>query len=139
MTAMQGVDANRTPRDTVVGFFEDMNAGRYEEAFGRVAPDAKFWVAGREWSVGGDYDRAGVQDVFASKVGPRLTRPLETKVVGVTAEGERVAVEVEGGGPTVDGGQYANQFHFLFVVRDGQIVSTREYHDTLHASLVIGP
>jgi ketosteroid isomerase-like protein len=27
----------------------------------------------------------------------------------------------------------------LFVVRDGEIVESKEYHDTLHASLVIGP
>jgi ketosteroid isomerase-like protein len=27
----------------------------------------------------------------------------------------------------------------LFVVRDGKIVESKEYHDMLHASLVIGP
>jgi ketosteroid isomerase-like protein len=48
-------------------------------------------------------------------------------------------VELEVGGPTKDGRNYDNRMHILFVVRDGKIVESKEYHDTLHASLVIGP
>ncbi|WP_046495365.1 nuclear transport factor 2 family protein [Streptomyces odonnellii] len=127
-----------TPKDVVVGFFADLNGGKYTEAYERVAPDVDFWIAGREWSIGGRYDRKGVQAVLAEKVAPALAAPIVAEIVGITAEGKRVAVEVEAGGPTTSGAMYQNQFHFLFVVDDGKIVEAREYHDTLHASRVIG-
>ncbi|WP_399893354.1 nuclear transport factor 2 family protein [Streptomyces sp. BBFR51] len=127
------------PTQVVLGFLGDLNDSNLAEAFDRVDPDATFWLAGKEWSVGGTHDRDGLQKLLGEKVGPLLTEPLEVKVVGITAQGERVAVEVEVSGPTKDGSRYENQMHILYVVRDGKIVTVKEYHDTLHASLVIGP
>ena len=127
-----------TPREVIEAFVAEQNAGEFEKAWSRFAPDAQFWVAGREWSVGGTYDLAGVQKVQFEAIGSRLAGPMTLEVVGITAEGERVAVELEGDAPTTDGRRYQNQYHFLFVVRDGKIVLAKEYQDTLHSSIVIG-
>lgn len=128
-----------TPAEIVEGFFADVNAGDLQAAFGRMSPDAEFWIAGREWSVGGSYDPAGAMGVVGAKIAPALAGPLQITPVGVTAQGERVAVEAEGTAPTRSGVLYENQYHFLFVVRDGVIVTVKEYQDTLHASRVVCP
>lgn len=127
------------PTQVVLGFLGDLNDSRLAEAFDRVDPDATFWLAGRNWSVGGIHDREGLLKLLAEKVGALLVEPLQVKIAAITAEGERVAVEVEVSGPTKDGRRYENQMHILYVVRDGKIVVVKEYHDTLHASLILGP
>ena len=50
--------------------------------------------------------------------GVRLT------IAGVTAEGERVAVEKNADGESAAGKGYHNQYHDLLVVRDGKIHAT---------------
>jgi ketosteroid isomerase-like protein len=56
---------------------------------------------------------------------------------GLTAEGDRVAAEVESYGETTTGKIYNNLYHFLFEVRDGKIQSVRGYLDTMHAKEVL--
>jgi hypothetical protein len=46
---------------------------------------------------------------------------------GITAEGDRVAVEAESYGETASGKIYNNLYHFLFEVRGGKIQAVREY------------
>ena len=58
---------------------------------------------------------------------------LEFEIVGMTAEGERVAIEAISRGTHSSGKPYANQYHFLMRVRDGKIVEFKEYMDTEHA------
>ncbi len=52
-------------------------------------------------------------------------------ITGMTAEGARVAAEVEGDADT-PAGAFHNRYHFLFEVRDGLIVVTKEYADSLY-------
>lgn len=51
-------------------------------------------------------------------------------IVGMTVDGDRVAVEVEGEGRLADGVVYKMNYHFLLIVRDGLIRSVKEYCDT---------
>lgn len=51
-------------------------------------------------------------------------------IIGLTAEGARVAAEVESHAETPIG-PFFNRYHFLFEVRDGQIVVAKEYADSL--------
>jgi ketosteroid isomerase-like protein len=55
----------------------------------------------------------------------------EMVVTGLTAEGDRVAVEAEGKCALPNGKRYDNTYHFLLRIRDGRIVEVREYADTL--------
>jgi len=54
----------------------------------------------------------------------------EMIVTGLTAEEDRVAVEVEGKCALPNGDRYDNTYHFLLRLRDGRICEVREYADT---------
>lgn len=57
-------------------------------------------------------------------------------VTGVTAEGDRVAVEAESTA-TLPNSRTLNQFyHFLFEIEDGKVRRAREYIDTAHGVAV---
>jgi uncharacterized protein len=56
---------------------------------------------------------------------------MQMNLHGTTAEGNRVAVEVEAQGLWSNGRTYHNTYHFLFELRDGLITTIREYMDSL--------
>lgn len=62
---------------------------------------------------------------------------IKLTVTGVTAEGDRVAVEMDAEGVAAIGGEYHNHYHDLLEIRDGKIVAGREYLDTAHTTDVI--
>jgi uncharacterized protein len=55
-------------------------------------------------------------------------------VTGLTAEGNRVAAEVECRADT-PAGPFHNRYHFLFELRDGLIVVAKEYADSLYMDM----
>lgn len=59
---------------------------------------------------------------------------IQVKIIGMTAEDDRVAVEAESTSKTVSGKFYANKYHFLITVRDGKVQSVKEYLDTMHTN-----
>ncbi|MDI1296143.1 MAG: nuclear transport factor 2 family protein [bacterium] len=94
-------------------------------------PDCTWWIAGY-----GDMSRA---DFIASVAGGLLSAQQRTaQVIGITAEGDRVAVEVRGEMVFPDR-VYRNDYHNLLVIRDGQILSGREYMDTRAAAEAFAP
>jgi ketosteroid isomerase-like protein len=58
---------------------------------------------------------------------PRLP---EMNVIGVTADGDRVAIEAAGKCTLADGRPYNNSYHFVVLFRDGKVRMVREYCDT---------
>jgi ketosteroid isomerase-like protein len=54
------------------------------------------------------------------------------KIMAVTAEDDRVAVEVDGVGTMRNGFPYHNTYHLLFEVREGAIVSCHNHQDLDH-------
>jgi ketosteroid isomerase-like protein len=61
---------------------------------------------------------------------------LQMRLGPMTAEGDRVAAEVESYGENPDGSIYNNQYHFVFVIRDSKLVEVKEYLDTQHTFAV---
>ena len=53
--------------------------------------------------------------------------PIDMIINGITAEGERVAVEAERHDRLKNGATYDNRYHLLFIVKDGKIVRIDEY------------
>jgi len=64
----------------------------------------------------------GIYDVFP--------KGLTFKVMGMIAEGEKVAVEAESEGEHVSGQTYSNEYHFLFEFEGGKLIKLKEYMDT---------
>jgi ketosteroid isomerase-like protein len=130
----------QSAREVVEGYYADISAGRYAAAAARFAPDATLWICGEgKWPLGGLHDQDGNKRIYAI-VRERFPLGLKVTVHALTVEGERVAVEVESEGIRKDGRRYNNHYHYLIIVRDGLILSRREYLDTIHANdLLCGP
>lgn len=86
------------------------------------APDCTWWVVGR-----GDISRESYTDDVRAML--LVADPRRVEIINLVAEGDMVAAEIRSAfhfGERV----YANEYHDLFVLRDGQIVHGREYFDT---------
>lgn len=118
-------------RKTALKMLSAMSAGSLDETI--MTDDISWWVPGQ-----GTITKA---QFLAMGEGFRAisTGEFSMKVHGVTAEGDRVAVEAEGYGPLTNGKIYNNTYHFLFLFRDGKIHQVKEYNDSLHAAQIFGP
>ncbi len=114
-------------------FFRRIDANDVPGALALLADDATYWIAGDKAVIpsAGEHDKAGMSRLF-HLMGKGLEDGLRMKVSGVTAEGDRVAVEAESVGPLKNGRTYRQKYHILMVVREGRIAAVREYLDTQH-------
>lgn len=120
---------DRDARSVALRFQDRIGHGDMDGALALAADTAVFTRAD-----GALLDKSGFKAQFAS-VTPLLAEPFELRLVDVTAQGERVAIEMTGHAPLKNGKVYDNRYHFLFVVRDGVIVEMREYCDTRAAAM----
>lgn len=103
-------------------------------AMALLAPDATWWVLG-------DPDKVRVAGLrhfpqierFLVNVRKVFPHGLEATIEGVTAEGERVAIEASSVARLGDGSIYRNRYHFLVRVQAQRIIEMREYLDTQYA------
>jgi len=122
-------------KKVVLGFFESMNAGNGAAIMGALADSATWWVAGN-FPLSGTKTKAQFGEMMGL-LGSKIDGPLRVTPTGVTAEGDRVAVEAESYAKMKNGKTYQNKYHFLFLVRDGKIQQVKEYLDTIHANEVL--
>ncbi|MDR7103642.1 nuclear transport factor 2 family protein [Croceicoccus sp. BE223] len=115
-------------RQTILDFFDDLNAGRHEQAFARFSPDVEYQIVAAA-PYGATVDRAGLAAV-AAEVFAELAEPLQTTVGLIIAQGEHVVAEVTSHAKTRRGGSYDNRYLFIYRVKDGLIVEGREYFDS---------
>lgn len=130
------VEANK---DLVRRYYEHVSNGERAQADALIADDATWWIAGdpAQFPIAGRRPIAEHQAMLRRWVAPSLPNGVRTRITGMTAEGDRVAVEMENQAQTAAGKLYNNRFHLLFEVRDGKIRAVREYLDTLHAEAVL--
>jgi ketosteroid isomerase-like protein len=125
-------------KNVVLSFFENFSAGKVDAALAMLADTATWWVAGNpeQFVLAGTKTKAQFTELLHG-LGAAMPKGLRVTPKGLTAEGERVAVEAESYGETATGKIYNNLYHFLFEVRDGKIQAVREYLDTMHAKEVL--
>ena len=99
------------------------------------APDFEIWTAG-QLPISGTRTRAQALEGM-ELIDSMFPKGLTFTVTGVTAEGDRVAVEAYSDGVHASGRNYHNEYHFLLVIRDGKIHRFKEYMDTIHAKDVL--
>lgn len=97
-----------------------------------IHPDAEWWVLGF-----GSFNRETLVAQLSDMLGAAKVK--ETKIIGTTAEGDRVAIESRGNFEFEDGRVYRNSYHHLFIVRDNQVVKVHEYLDTALTARVFQP
>jgi hypothetical protein len=109
-------------------FFEALNAGDAETIANSYTPDGSIQTMGNTL-ISGVFNReqilqsaAGIFDVFP--------KGLTFTVLGMVAEGNKVAVEATSEGEHVSGQIYTNEYHFLFEFRGDKVLRLKEYMDT---------
>jgi ketosteroid isomerase-like protein len=117
-------------RAKAIRMVETMAGGKLDDSL--LTPDVQWWVPGR-----GFLSRAEFQ-LLADGFATLTDGPLTMTIHGVTADGDRVALEAESWAPLKNGKTYNNTYHFLFVFRDGRICLSKEYNDSAHAAAVLG-
>ena len=127
-----GIEENKR---TILGFFENLSAGNGEAVLGALADSATWWIQGN-FPLSGTKSKKEFAAVVA-ELGSKIDGGLRVTPKGITAEGDRVAVEAESYAKMKNGKTYQNTYHFLFTVRDGKIQSVKEYLDTIHANEVL--
>lgn len=122
-------------KQIVTDFLHKFSAGDHAGALELMAEDGTWWVAG-SMPISGTRTKAEFQQLLAG-VGKMIDGPLTISPYAMTAEGERVAVEATSSAEHVNGKSYRNEYHFLFVLKDGKISQVKEYLDTMHANDVL--
>jgi ketosteroid isomerase-like protein len=125
-------------KNVVLSFLETMSASKFDAALALMADSATVWIAGKPDETA--LARTMTKAQFAERLQwlvSAMPQGLRITPKGLTAEGDRVAVEAESHGEMASGKLYNNLYHFLFEVRGGKIQAMREYRDTLHAKEVL--
>jgi uncharacterized protein len=117
-----------------LAWFEERSAGN-PRVFDRLA-DSATWMIMAKGPMGGTKSKAELMEIVAQNTA-RFEVPIRLKVTGITAEGDRVAIEAEGYAKLKNGKTYENLYHFLFIIRDGKIQTAKEYCDFHHAFEVL--
>ena len=127
-------DANK---ELVGDFFERFSAGDKSGAL-ELLDDAVVWHAmGREGGLpmSGERDKQAIGGLIED-VKAGFPEGMKLTPTGWTADGDRVALEMESYAVKANGTVYNNFYHFLVIVCGGKITAIREYLDTLHVKRV---
>ncbi len=124
-------------KETVRSFLARFSDGDVPGVLGLLGNAVIWKVMGREGGLplSGEMDKDGITGLMNTVKGA-FPQGMKLTPTGWTAEGDRVAAEVESFGKKADGMIYNNLYHFLFELSDGKITSIREYMDTLHVKSV---
>jgi len=122
--------ATEANRATALRFVERLGRGELDDAL--LADDPHWWVPGL-----GTVGREPFEG-FVKRFHSLCAAPAEMTIVGVTAEGDRVAIEARCEALLADGSRYDNTYHFLFQFVDGKIALAKEYNDTRHSTETVG-
>lgn len=121
-------DNKQTVRD-YLAHFRNAEVAKLTDA---MSEDATWWILGqpRLFSDAGTKSKTDMERIWANLFS-HMKDGLEMTVVGMVAEGNKVAAEIRSRADLTDGRVYENQYHMLFTLRQGKIVEVKEYADTL--------
>lgn len=124
------MDGTEQTRDVTLRYLEAVKTGDVDTMDRLQHRDASWWVLG-----GGTMTREVFMGLVRSMFATITERSIT--VTGLTIEGERAAIELDGE-MTFPGSIYRNSYHNLLVVRDGLIVEGKEYMDTQAVARAFG-
>ena len=117
-------------------FFEALSNGS-DKYLDFYTDESIIWTAGNN-AIGGTRTKKEVV-TFAQNILSAFPSGITFNITGITAEDERVAVEISGEAIHASGETYNNQYHFLLRIKDGKILELKEYMDTqLAAKILLG-
>lgn len=104
-----------------------------------MTDDATWWILGKPqlFSGAGTKSRADMERIWGNLF-RHMEDGLDMSVIGMVAEGDKVAAEIRSHAELKDGRVYENQYHMLFTLRQGKIIEVKEYADTLLIATMFG-
>jgi ketosteroid isomerase-like protein len=127
-----------TTREVVELWLSRANSGDVAGAMALFAEDA-VWSNIGSTRFSGDY--SGIEAITRDLLGPlfdALDGGIRSRVESVIADGDQAVVLSQGMARAKSGRDYNNSYAQVFTVRDGKIVSVREYMDTALIDSVFG-
>jgi ketosteroid isomerase-like protein len=114
-------------KQTIQKYFDAVNRGEKSAILELLTVDFLFKGMGRhpDWM---RYQWGA--DAFADAprdMSTKMKQPIVMNLLGMIAEGERVAVQADSYGAMNNGKTYDNAYHFIFTFRDGKIAEVLEY------------
>ena len=125
------MEQNESNKAVVRKFLGAVEAGDIDMVEALQAPDCTWWILGRG-EISRESYTADVKNMLIA------ASPRKVEIDRMVAQDDTVAAEIRSQfhfGDRV----YANEYHDLFVLRDGQIVHGREYFDTCKVAAFFGP
>lgn len=113
---------------TVEAFIAAMNAGDVQGIVDAYAEDGSVTTMGNTL-ISGTFDKPTIT-MAAGRIFEAFPDGIRFTIHAITAQDDRVAVEASSVGMHISGQEYRNQYHFLAILRDGKLVSWKEYCDT---------
>lgn len=109
------------------------------DLLGAMSEDATWWIIGKPhlFLGAGTKSKADMERIWGNLFG-HMKNGLEMNIIGMIAEGDKVAAEIRSHADLTDGRVYENQYHMLFTHRRGKIAEVREYADTLLIATMFG-
>ncbi len=97
-----------------------------------LTDDCIWWVNAKPhlFPVAGEKTKTEYAELM-HEIHASLEGGMRREVVGMVAEGDRVAAELRAHAVTKTGKTYDNRYHMLYTIRDGRISGAREYTDLL--------
>ncbi len=123
-------------KEVVLQFWDAFSNSRFDEALGLLAEDATWWIAGTT-DISGEYSKQQFGELMLG-IAENAPNGIKVTPEALTAEGDRVSMEAESYGEISNGKVYNNFYHFMHTLRDGKLVSVKEYLDTQHVQDVFG-
>jgi len=109
-------------------FFEAMSTGDVETIVNTYADEGCVQTMGNTL-ISGINSKEQISK-YAGSIYDVFPAGLSFSIDSMVAEGDKVAVEARSEGEHISGQTYANEYHFLFELKDGKLLKLKEYMDT---------
>jgi len=108
-------------------YFDAVNKRDKAEILQLLTEDFVFQGMGRhpDW-MRYRWDREAFADA-PRDMSTKMKQPITMRLLGMIAEGDRVAVQAESDCQMLNGKIYDNAYHFVFTIRGGRIAEVLEY------------
>ena len=129
-----------SPSEGVVRrFFEALNTGELDRIRPLVHPEATWTPMGKTIPGAGVHTgRKGIVDEFLGPIrGLFVDGDPKNEILTLFSKGEMVLAETHGTGLFRNGKTYDNRYCWVVEVRDGMILTIREYMDTAYILTVV--